>query len=98
EFRHPSWFQPDVMALLRERGVALVIADRPEIRSFQTHELTADFTFLRFHHAGGDGNYTHRQLAPWARRIEEWRSRVDVYVYFNNDWGGFAVENGLWLE
>jgi uncharacterized protein YecE (DUF72 family) len=82
---------------LRRRGVALVIGDDPG-RPFQTRELTADFTYLRFHHAGGDGNYSHRRLAVWARRIEEWCAEADVYAYFNNDWSAFAVENGLWLK
>jgi uncharacterized protein YecE (DUF72 family) len=97
EFRHASWFVGEVYELLRGHGVALVIGDDPR-RTFQTRELTADFTYLRFHHGGGDGNYSHRQLSVWARRIEEWRAEVDVYAYFNNDWGGFAVENGLWLR
>jgi uncharacterized protein YecE (DUF72 family) len=97
EFRHPSWFAGDVYELLREHRVALVIGDDPR-RPFQTRDLTAEFTYLRFHHGGGDGNYSHRQLGVWARRIEEWRESVDVYAYFNNDWGGFAVENGLWLR
>jgi uncharacterized protein YecE (DUF72 family) len=98
EFRHASWFDDEVYALLRENGVALVIADRPEVRRFQTRERTADFVFLRFHHGGGDGSYSHRQLAVWARRIDEWRAEGDVYAYFNNDWAGYAVENGLWLK
>ena len=34
----PSWFAPDVMALLRAHGVALVIGDRPEVRAFQSHD------------------------------------------------------------
>ena len=38
---------PEIYELLREHEAALVIADRPEIRPFQTHELTADFVFLR---------------------------------------------------
>jgi uncharacterized protein YecE (DUF72 family) len=97
EFRHASWFVGEVYELLRRHGAALVIGDHPR-RPFQTRELTADFTYLRFHHGGGDGNYSHRQLSVWARRIEEWRARVDVYAYFNNDWGGYAVENGLWLR
>jgi uncharacterized protein YecE (DUF72 family) len=98
EFRHPSWFADDVYELLGRHNAALVIADRPEIRRFQTHERTADFVFLRFHHGGGDGSYSHQQLGRWARRIEEWRRRGDVYAYFNNDWAGYAVENGLWLR
>jgi hypothetical protein len=27
----------------------------------------------------------------------QWRRRVGVFVYFNNDWEAFAVRNGLWL-
>jgi len=97
EFRDKSWFVDEVYALLRRHGAGLVIGDDPR-RPFQTRELTAGFTYLRFHHGGGDGNYSHRQLGVWARRIEEWRARVDVYAYFNNDWGGFAVENASWLR
>jgi uncharacterized protein YecE (DUF72 family) len=99
EFRHASWFVPEVYELLRSRGVALVIGDHPE-RPFQSHELTADWTFIRFHHGhrGRRGNYSERELADWAERIQRWRRRVDVYAYFNNDWEGFAVKNGLWLK
>ena len=48
------------MQLLREHGVALVIADRPQIHDFQTHELTTDWTFVRFHAGtrGRRGNYS----------------------------------------
>jgi uncharacterized protein YecE (DUF72 family) len=97
EFRHPSWFVPQVYALLREHGVALVIADHPE-RLFQTHELTADWTFVRFHYGSRNGNYTERELEQWRRRISAWRARVEVFAYFNNDWEGFAVKNALWLK
>src|SRR5262249_33940134 len=95
EFRHESWFVSEVTALLRERNVALVIADRPEIASFQTHELTADFAFVRFHHGwrGLRGNYSDRELDEWAERIHGWGERGDVFAYFNNDWEGFAPRN-----
>jgi uncharacterized protein YecE (DUF72 family) len=100
EFRHASWFAGDVYALLREHAAALVIGDRPEVHAFQSHELTADFTFVRFHYGsrGRRGNYSERELEDWARRIDGWRGQVDVYAYFNNDWEGFAVRNGLWLR
>ena len=99
EFRHPSWFVPDVSALLREHTVALVIGDHPA-RPFQTHDLTADWTFVRFHHGrrGRNGNYSERELEEWQKRIEEWRTDIDVYAYFNNDWNGYAVKNGLRLK
>jgi uncharacterized protein YecE (DUF72 family) len=99
EFRHESWFTPDVYALLREHDVALVIGDHPE-RPFQTHEHTADWTFVRFHHGhrGRRGNYSRSELETWARRLRRWRRRLEVYAYFNNDWEGFAVDNAKTLR
>jgi uncharacterized protein YecE (DUF72 family) len=99
EFRHESWFTSDVYALLREHGTALVIGDSPK-RPFQTHEMTADWTFVRLHHGarGRRGNYSEAELEEWADRIARWRRRVEVFAYFNNDWEGFAARNGLWLR
>jgi uncharacterized protein YecE (DUF72 family) len=99
EFRHESWFTPEVYELLRAYSAALVIGDHPQ-RPFQTHELTADWTFIRFHHGhrGRNGNYSESELEEWARRIERWAARIDVFAYFNNDWHGYAVRNGVWLK
>ena len=98
EFRHPSWFAPDVISLLSEHGVALVIGDHPE-RPFQTHDLTTDWTLLRLHwgRRGRRGNYSPAEIEGWAQQISEWRRRAEVFVYFNNDWEGFAVRNGTAL-
>jgi uncharacterized protein YecE (DUF72 family) len=94
EFRHESWFVPDVYALLREHGAALVIGDTPT-RPFQAHELTAEWTFVRFHGSHGvGGDYTDAELQTWRRRLARWRRRVEVYAYFNNDWAlGLSSEN-----
>jgi uncharacterized protein YecE (DUF72 family) len=99
EFRHPSWFTGEVYSLLRERGIALVIGDHPE-RPFQAHELTADWTFIRFHYGsrGRRGNYSERELDTWARRIAAWRARAEVFAYFNNDWKAFAIDNARSLK
>jgi uncharacterized protein YecE (DUF72 family) len=100
EFRHPSWFTEETLTLLREHNVALVIADRPEVHAFQALELTADFTFVRFHAGtrGRNGNYSHRELDEWAERLRGWNEQADVYAYFNNDWEGYAVENASRLR
>jgi uncharacterized protein YecE (DUF72 family) len=100
EFREASWFHPDVYALLREHRVALVIGDRPEVHSFQSHELTTDFTFVRFHSGtrGARGNYSESELEEWAQRFDEWARRAEIWAYFNNDWEGFAPRNALWLK
>ncbi|HEY1594294.1 MAG TPA: DUF72 domain-containing protein [Thermoleophilaceae bacterium] len=99
EFRHESWFCEDVYRLLHKHRVALVIGDTPE-RKFQAHELTAKWTFVRFHYGqrGRGGNYSKTEIEEWAGRIREWREEVDVFAYFNNDWKGFAVQNALDLK
>ena len=99
EFRHASWFAPDVYSLLREHGVALVIGDHPA-RPFQSHEITTDWTFIRFHQGarGRRGNYAESELRTWQRRISQWRRRAEVFAYFNNDWEAFAVRNARRLK
>jgi uncharacterized protein YecE (DUF72 family) len=99
EFRHPSWFVPEVLQMLRDHGVALVIGDHPE-RPFQLHELTTDWTYVRLHHGkrGRRGNYSETELETWRRRIAAWRAEAEVFVYANNDWEAFAVRNATWLR
>ena len=74
EFRDPSWFVEETYALLREHGVALAIGDRPQVNAFQTHELTAGWTYVRFHAGtrGRRGNYSDAELREWAERLRGW--------------------------
>jgi len=100
EFRHASWFCEEVYALLREQRVALAIGDRPEY-TFVSHEVTADFTYVRFHHGhrGRRGNYSASELEQWAERIAGWaRDGIGVFAYFNNDWEAFAPRNAAALR
>jgi uncharacterized protein YecE (DUF72 family) len=100
EFRHASWFAEPVYDVLRAHGAALVIGDRPEVKEFQAHVFTADWTYVRFHYGsrGRRGNYSTGELEEWARRFEDWSTEVEVFAYFNNDWEVFAVGNALWLK
>jgi uncharacterized protein YecE (DUF72 family) len=100
EFRHATWFAEPVHELLRAHGAALVIGDRPEVKDFQSHVFTTDWTFVRFHYGsrGRRGNYSHSELEEWATRFEDWSREVEVLAYFNNDWELFAVRNALWLK
>jgi uncharacterized protein YecE (DUF72 family) len=99
EFRHASWFVPEVYALLRDHAVALVIGDHPR-RPFQSFDVTTGWTFVRFHHGhrGRNGNYSDRELDEWAARIDGWRPGFEVFAYFNNDWNAYAVRNALGLK
>jgi uncharacterized protein YecE (DUF72 family) len=99
EFRDPSWFAPEVYALLRAHGVALAIGHHPQ-RPFQTLELTTDWTYVRFHHGerGRRGNYSRTELEDWAATLRRIARDAEVFAYFNNDWEGFAVRNALTLR
>jgi uncharacterized protein YecE (DUF72 family) len=100
EFRHPSWFTPDVYALLRERDVAFVNAHRRG-KDLPRDVVTADFTFLRFHHGdrGRRGNYSATELDEWAARVVALaRQQLDGFAYFNNDWEDFAPGTAVGLR
>jgi uncharacterized protein YecE (DUF72 family) len=99
EFRHPSWFDQKIYALLEAHGAALVLGDHPE-RAFQTFEATTDWRYVRFHYGrrGRRGNYSSRELEAWAERVHAWRHSQECYLYFNNDWEGFAPRDALTLR
>ncbi|HEX5621454.1 MAG TPA: DUF72 domain-containing protein [Solirubrobacteraceae bacterium] len=98
EFRHPSWFEDDaVLELLRWHKAALAIGDHPE-RPWQPWVTTTDWSFVRFHYGarGRRGNYSESELRELAPRVKQ--LGTDAFVYFNNDWEGFAVKNALRLR
>jgi uncharacterized protein YecE (DUF72 family) len=99
EFRHPSWFVPEIYTLLRKHDAALVIGDHPD-RSFQSYEATAGWRYVRFHHGarGRRGNYSHSELEEWAKRLHSWRAQSELFLYFNNDWEVFAPRNATKLQ
>jgi len=99
EFRHASWFSPDVLEALHEFGAALVIAQSERYPQAPCVP-TADFVYLRFHGPGQlfASRYSEAQLRPWAERIRGWlREGRTVYAYFNNDFHGHAIANARQL-
>jgi len=97
EFRDASWHVPEVYKLLRQHNAAFCIYDFAGNPT--PLEITANFTYLRFHGANYSGSYSDGQLRDWAEKINDWRKRLrDVYVYFNNDIGGHAITNAKELS
>lgn len=86
EVRHPSWFCEEFYTLLREADCALVLADTAG--KFPYDEvITTDFVYVRLHGSTQlyVSGYTDAELDHWAAKIDRWRRRGDVYVYFDND-------------
>jgi len=99
EFRHPSWFSNDVYKILKKYNAALCIADSKKYPSEEI--LTADFVYLRFHGAGSlyASKYKDKDLEKWADKIKIWyNNKRDIFIYFNNDAFGYAIEDALYLK
>lgn len=100
EFREPSWLHDDVYEVLARHGAALCVHD---LLADHPWELTADWSYVRFH--GPDarrnpyhGQYGPRRLRDASTRMERWLDAGhDVYAYFNNDYDGAAVVDATWL-
>ena len=98
EFRHISWFCKEVYDLLSRYNGALCIADSPAFP--RATGRTADFSYLRLHGSTilYRSRYSPDELRIWAKRIRRILDEdADVYVYFDNDAGGYAVMNALEL-
>ncbi len=94
EFRHASWFAPEILDLLRRRNACLCVADSPSYPSERV--LTSRTFYLRFH--GGkqlySSGYSTEELAAWARTAKSWLPHIDTLLaFFNNDAQGFAVRD-----
>jgi uncharacterized protein YecE (DUF72 family) len=98
EFRDATWLVPPIFDLLREHRVGLCFADWRE--THVTEPITADFVYVRRHYgSAGGGNYSKKDLAADVQDIRAWLRRgFDVYMYFNNDMGGHAVRNAMYVQ
>jgi uncharacterized protein YecE (DUF72 family) len=99
EFRHESWFVEETFALLERHGVGFCAFDMPGLEC--PLRATGPVGYMRFHGSGQryGGNYTDAMLREWAKKLRALeKGRQDVYVYFNNDIGGYAPRNALRLR
>ena len=86
EFRHPSWYEDDVLELLAAHDVSLCLADHHLAPA--PWSATASHVYVRGHGPEGRyrNNYPEDTLRDWARQIRRWRREGRlVFVYFDND-------------
>ena len=79
EFRHPSWFDEDVFACLRERNCALCLAEMDDSENYDLVP-TATWGYLRLRRS----DYTPTDLRNWKQRIlsQPWDH---AYVFFKHE-------------
>jgi len=99
EFRHSSWSNQEIFELLQKYNTALVISDSSRWPKIIQPDL-ADFIYLRFHGPRElfASNYSLAELKNWAKKIKKWGINKDIFIYFNNDFSGFAPKNAIELQ
>jgi uncharacterized protein YecE (DUF72 family) len=78
EFRHPTWFDDEILGLLRRHRAALCIADADDFEV--PFVATTNWGYMRLRRS----NYSRANLRAWAKRIQkqDWR---DAFIYFRHE-------------
>jgi uncharacterized protein YecE (DUF72 family) len=79
EFRHASWFDDDVYALLREHRAALCVAESDDLVTPEVR--TAPFAAYRLRRSA----YSEAELAKTAERLTAAALAGDVFAYFKHE-------------
>jgi uncharacterized protein YecE (DUF72 family) len=78
EFRHESWFAPEVYDVLRSRDAALCLAESEELAT--PVEETSTWGYLRLRRQ----DYDDAALATWAERVRA-RGWQSAHVFFKHE-------------
>jgi uncharacterized protein YecE (DUF72 family) len=82
EFRHPTWFDDDVLEVLRSRNHAFCVSDTDDLPT--THiDKTADWGYLRLRRV----NYSEENLAEWVKRIRD-QNWTETFLFFKHEDAG----------
>ena len=80
EFRHASWFDDELFALLRKHNTAFGIVEKEEGEAGVTpREVTGGFVYMRLR----KGEYSEEEMLDWARWMRA--QTVPVYCYMKHD-------------
>jgi uncharacterized protein YecE (DUF72 family) len=107
EFRHPSWFRPEMPAWLAAHGLDLVAVDAPELPGIYPSRWVqaGRRAYVRLHsrnaanwYAGGkeryDFSFSDKDLGEWVDAASAAAGITDEALFlFNNCYGGQAAVN-----
>lgn len=100
EFRRTEWLNQETLSLLRELDVTICNVDLPQQQL--AGSLTSSRAYLRLHGRNNWYAYNYSpeelvQIAELSRElVQQGASRV--YIFFNNDFEGYAPANALTLR
>jgi uncharacterized protein YecE (DUF72 family) len=100
EFRNQRWLTPETDALLQELGAVWCDVDSPSMGL--TGKVTSRSGYIRLHGPGQwyASDYSEADLQAIAGTARGMASQgaEDIYIYFNNDLGGYAHRNAQRIQ
>ncbi len=98
ELRNKKGFKEEIFEVLHRYNVSLCLED---YRGCEIDNITtADWVYIRKHGASGryQGEYDIKTLQTEAEKVKQWqKSKTNIFIFFNNDFGGYAPKNALQL-
>ena len=94
EFRHDSWYTPEVRSILERFDAAYCLVDRKG-KTLGPEWKTSSWGYLRLHDGDAEAfRYTDGRLEHWVSVLQDqFDSGADLFVYFNNDMAGAAIDD-----
>jgi uncharacterized protein YecE (DUF72 family) len=95
EIRNKTWINDNFFNILVQYGIINVIADSGGLYPYY-QAVTTDEVYLRFH--GREqlyaSDYSDTVLWEYCVSIQKWLAEDrEVWVFFNNDYHGYAIKN-----
>ncbi|MGC8756085.1 MAG: DUF72 domain-containing protein, partial [bacterium] len=100
-FRNNAWINNDaIIKLITDTGATVCISDWKD----QQTMFIPGFSFYYIRRHGPEnaplysGLYTSKNIHSDARTIQTQMKNMDVFVYYNNDVSGCAIQNAFMLQ
>jgi len=79
EYRNPSWFSEEIYSLMRDRNVAVCIAESDELEVPEV--FTADFTYYRLRKS----DYTDAEIEAIEQRLRAAAEHREVFAFLKHE-------------
>jgi len=100
EVRHATWLEKEPLALMKKYNIGFVIS-QSGVGFPYSETITAENIYVRFH--GPDklyaSSYSNEMLQGFSKKFKKWiKEGHTLWVFFNNDWYGYAINNAEFLK
>ncbi len=98
EFRHESWWNEEVYRILGKHQISFCGMSHPTL----PEEVIQNTKLLYYRFHGSEqlyaSKYSTQKLAAFVKKVKAFKGLKKAFIYFNNDIGGYAVENAIQLQ